>query len=193
MRFFSQLNVFSRLCLGVWYTTSSWIVVECFSVWYGSVHLPLELLDLFPGSFLLHLCLVQCALGKEWCCICFCDAAANTKLALCTIGLFHLAQPSQMLVEIILLLYLVVVVYFINDIYMNHYMRKGRVIAADALFPWASQAPWELLSCLAHPCLSLPVWWTAQWSSKGHVWSLNTLGLALLSSLQLFRPVRGKC
>lgn len=143
-------------------------------------------------SFLSHLCLVQCVLGKEWCCICFCDAAANTKLALCTIGLFHPAQPSQMLVEIIL--YLVVVVYFINDIYMNHYMRKGWVIAADALFPWASQAPWELLSCLAHPCLSLPVWWTAQWSSKGRVWSLNTLGSALLSSLQLlFWPVRGKC
>lgn len=66
------------------------------------------------------------------------DMAANIKLAALRLRLFHTAQFSQMLIERILLLYLIVVIYFIHDIYMNHHIRKGWVMAADALFPWGS-------------------------------------------------------
>lgn len=45
-----------------------------------------------------------------------CDTAANMKLAVLRLGLFHSAQFSQMLVERILLLYLIVVIYFIHAI-----------------------------------------------------------------------------
>lgn len=64
-----------------------------------------------------------------------CDTAANTKLAALRLGLFRTAQSSQMPVERILLLYLIVV---IHCIYINRHIRKGRVMAADALFPWGS-------------------------------------------------------
>jgi len=84
------------------------------------------------------LCLFQCVLGRESCCTYCCDTAADTKFAVLRLGLFHTAQSSQMLVERILPLYLIVVIYFIREIYMNRRVRKGWVMAADALFPVGS-------------------------------------------------------
>lgn len=64
------------------------------------------------------ICVCSSVSLEESCCVYCCDTAANMKLAVLRLGLFHTAQSSQMLVERILLFYLRVVIYFIHAIYI---------------------------------------------------------------------------
>lgn len=70
-------------------------------------------------------------------CTCCCDVAADTTLSALRLGSFRTAQTSQMLAGKISLLHIIVIC-FAHGIYMNCGIRKGWVMAADALLPWGS-------------------------------------------------------
>lgn len=55
---------------------------------------------------------------EESCCVYCCDTAANMTLAVLRLGLFHIAQSSQMPVERTLLLHLIEVTCFSRAVYI---------------------------------------------------------------------------